>query len=65
MREARTWYNLQQKGLGKRFIEDVKKPLVQFNQIHISLPINLKTSERLHVKLFLMQFITKLMKQKI
>ena len=25
MRDARTWYNLQQKGLGKRFIEDVRK----------------------------------------
>ncbi|MEO6454945.1 MAG: hypothetical protein ABIN97_12765 [Ginsengibacter sp.] len=25
MREARTWYNLQQKGLGKKFIEDVRK----------------------------------------
>ena len=24
MREARTWYNLQQKGLGKRFVEDVR-----------------------------------------
>lgn len=25
MREARTWYNLQQKGLGKRFTDDVRK----------------------------------------
>ncbi len=25
MCEARLWYNLQQKGLGKRFIDDVKK----------------------------------------
>lgn len=25
MREAHTWYNLQQKGLGKRFTEDVRK----------------------------------------
>ena len=25
MREARIWYNLQQKGLGKTFIEDVRK----------------------------------------
>lgn len=24
IREARAWYNLQQKGLGKRFYEDVK-----------------------------------------
>ena len=25
MREARTWYNFQQKGLGNRFIDDVRK----------------------------------------
>lgn len=25
MREACRWYNLQQKGLGKRFIDDVRK----------------------------------------
>ncbi len=25
IREARSWYNLQQKGLGKRFVEDVRK----------------------------------------
>lgn len=24
MRDARTWYNLQQTGLGKRFVEDVR-----------------------------------------
>ena len=27
LREARTWYNLQQKGLGIRFIHDVKKTI--------------------------------------
>ena len=64
MREARLWYNLQQRGLGKRFTEDVRKLLVQLNQIHILLLSNLKTSERLHVKLFLMQFIMKLTKKK-
>lgn len=25
LQEARTWYNLQQKGLGKRLMADVKK----------------------------------------
>jgi hypothetical protein len=29
MREARTWYNLQQKGLDKRFTEDVRKTVSQ------------------------------------
>lgn len=28
MRDARLWYNLQQKGLGKRFTEDVRKTVV-------------------------------------
>ncbi len=28
MREARTWYTQQQKGLGKRFVEDVRKTIV-------------------------------------
>lgn len=28
LREARLWYNLQQKELGKRFVNDVKKTVV-------------------------------------
>ncbi len=31
LREARLWYNLQQKELGKKFIDDVKKTISSIN----------------------------------
>jgi hypothetical protein len=42
MREARTWYNLQQKGLGKRFIDDVRKTVDSIKSIHILLLLSLQ-----------------------
>ncbi len=32
LQEARTWYNLQQKGLGKRLIADVKNVIASIKQ---------------------------------
>lgn len=32
MHEARSWYNMQQKGLGKRFSEDIKKAVASIKQ---------------------------------
>ena len=47
MRDARTWYNLQQKGLGKRFVDDVRRTvtLIQANPYFASIKFeNVRTA---------------------
>lgn len=47
IREARSWYNLQQKGLGKRLVEDIKKivAIIRQNPFHASIEFeNIRTA---------------------
>jgi hypothetical protein len=65
LREARLWYNLQQKELGKRFVDDVKKTVafIKLNLHFASVKFNnIRTAA---CKLSLIQFITKLMNTKV
>ncbi len=52
--EARSCYNLQQKGLGKRLVTDVKSVISSIKQNPYFASVSLRVSELLHAKPFLM-----------